>query len=137
MRAVCSRLAPLWPRMKDALVSRNVVGRSTAVSRAMTLWPWAVCVRAALGSAIVPATGEEISPVTSWLLRAPVTASRFLSLSVRSSFSTPVHPLVPGPMLKSSVPPGVARPLFTKVGILDWSMLTPRVSSSTSKEPRT
>ena len=113
------------------------MGRSTAVSRATTLVPSAVWVRAALGSAIVPATGEEISPLTSWRLRAPVTASRFLSLSVKSSFSTPVQPSVPGPTPKSSFPPGVARPFFTKVGILDWSMFTPRVSSSTSKEPST
>ena len=38
------------------------------------------------GDAIVPATGEEISPVTSWLLRAPVTASRSYWLTLTLGF---------------------------------------------------
>ena len=35
---------------------------------------------AALGNAVVPATGELISPLTSWLLPLTVTLSRFAEL---------------------------------------------------------
>jgi hypothetical protein len=122
--------------MNLKLVSRKLSFEIVHVSLAEKLVDSRSSVRSALGSAMVPAMGELISPPTSSLERFTENVRRFSWFRFQSNLKSPVRPSVFGPREKSSTPEGVASPSCTNPGIRARSMFTPRVSSRTSNEPK-
>ncbi len=99
--------------------SRYIVGSRTAVSRNTALVAGRAVEAAALGSAMVPATGELIEPLLSNVDRLTDPVSRLLRARFTSILSSPVNPSLFGATPKSSTWLGVASPLSTKAGIFD------------------